>query len=536
MNPKPTETSAPSPEGAETVYVTTPIYYVNDRPHIGHVYTTTVADVIARFHRLRGADVFFLTGTDEHATKVVDAAAERGLTAQQWADQNAAVFESTFKRLGMSHDDFIRTSQPRHTERVQRYFQALVDRGDVYEGDFEGWYDASQEEYVPEAKAKEWAYQSPVSGRPLVRRKEKNYFFRLSAYQDRLLDLLEKDQPELVRPEARRNEVTARIREGLNDVPISRAAEDGVRWGIPVPGDDAHTIYVWIDALWNYLSTVDTPERRRFWPATVHFIAKDILWFHAVIWPAVLMALNEATPRQVYAHSFWISEGRKMSKSLGNFIDLEKLDGYVETFGLDALRYFLAACGPLGVTDSDFAESRFIEAYNSDLANTLGNCASRVVNMTGRYFDGRLPEPGPGPEVDEDYATTAAEAVARVESAMAELQLGDAIGAALDLVRSVDGYIERTEPFRMAKDPDKLPVVGTVLYNCAEALRIAALLLWPTAPGKMTELLDRLGATEQSKVLRETGRGDLSTWARWGGLAPGAAVSKGDPLFPRYQG
>jgi methionyl-tRNA synthetase len=327
-------------------YVSTPIYYVNDRPHIGHVYTTTMADILARYHRLCGDDVFFLTGTDEHAAKVVDSAAERGLTAQQWADQNAQAFQETFAKLGIANDDFIRTSQPRHKEKVQQYVGELLKTGDVYLGEYEGWYDAGQEEYLPENKAKEYEYKSPFNGKPLVRKTEKNYFFKLSKYADALLQKMN-DEPHFVQPDVRRNEVVNRIREGLNDVPISRMG--GGDWGIKVPGDDQHTIYVWIDALINYLSTVDTPERSQYWPADVHLIAKDILWFHAVIWPAMLLALKRPLPKQVYAHSFWISEGQKMSKSLGNFVDLEKIDRHVAEFGLDAFRYYLAAYGPRAI-------------------------------------------------------------------------------------------------------------------------------------------------------------------------------------------
>src|ERR1017187_9128262 len=259
-------------------YVTTPIYYVNDRPHIGHVYTTTIADIAARFHRLCGDEVFFLTGTDEHAAKVVDSAAEHGVTPQQWADQNAQAFQETFAKLGITNDDFIRTSQPRHKEKAQQYMAELLKTGDVYLGEYEGWYDAGQEEYLPENKAKEYEFKSPFNGKPLVRKREKNYFFRLSKYSDALLKLLE-ERPEFVQPDVRRKEVANRIREGLNDIPISRTSEHN--WGIRVPGDEAHVIYVWIDALFNYLSAVDNPERQHLWPADVHLIAKDILWFHA---------------------------------------------------------------------------------------------------------------------------------------------------------------------------------------------------------------------------------------------------------------
>ncbi|MFP4145047.1 MAG: methionine--tRNA ligase [Phycisphaeraceae bacterium] len=526
-------------------YVTTPIYYVNDRPHIGHVYTTTVADVVARYHRLRGDETFFLTGTDEHALKVVDAARERNLTSQQWADRNAEAFQQTFSRLEMTHDDFIRTSQQRHVDRVKRYVSQLMDSGDVYLGEYEGWYDAGQEEYVPENKAKENDYKSPFGGKPLVRKKEKNYFFRLSAYQDKLLELLEKGDVFDVQPLARKNEVIARIREGLNDVPMSRRTRgdgDSSDWGIRVPGDDNHTIYVWIDALINYLSTVDTDDRRHFWPCDVHLIAKDILWFHAVIWPAMLMALSKQPgydwvklPRLVYAHSFWIAEGQKMSKSLGNFIDLEKIDSYVETFGLDSLRYFLAAHGPLGTTDSDFAENKFIDTYNADLANTIGNSASRVANMIGRYFGGKLPEPGESPEGTQRYDHVAERNVGAYNMAIKTLQLDKACDAALELVREVDQYIEQTQPFKLAKQEGKMGEVGTILYNCAESLRIASILLWPILPERMETYWKRIGCGHYAEALQEHRPGEFDAWTKWGQLRPGTPIEKGDPLFPRYQ-
>ena len=524
----------------QSYYITTPIYYVNDRPHIGHVYTTTIADVIARYRRLRGDDTFFLTGTDEHALKVVDAAAERGLTAQQWADRNAKEFEDTFARLGMTCDDFIRTSQPRHVERVQRYVAELMDAGDVYLGQYEGWYDAGQEEYVPENKAKEWDYKSPFNGKPLVRKQEENYFFRLSAYEQPLLDLLASGEVFDVQPTARKNEVAARIREGLNDVPISRRAPAEERWGIAMPGNEQHTIYVWIDALFNYLTTVDTDERRHYWPAQAHLIAKDILWFHAVIWPAMLLALGGRPgyewvklPRLVYAHSFWIAEGQKMSKSLGNFIDLEKIDHYVETFSLDALRYYLATNGPMGTTDADFAEAKFIDVYNSDLANTVGNCANRVTNMIGRYCDGRIPTPTDDEPTFGDVAEGAL--LQHYSKQFVECHLDEAIHAALGLVRDIDGHIEQTQPFKLAKDPANKEQVGTILYNCAEALRIVSLLLWPVMPERMEALWRRLGCGEYADALADKGRGELAAWTQWGQLKPGTAIEKGPALFPRHE-
>ena len=513
-------------------YVATPIYYVNDRPHIGHVYTTTVCDIAARYHRLLGDRVFFLTGTDEHAAKVVDSAAAKGVSPQDWADRNAAAFEQYFQTLGMTNDDFIRTSQDRHKERISRYVQQLLDAGDVYAGQYEGWYDAGQEEYVPENKAKESDYKSPINRQPLVRKAEKNYFFKLSKYGDFLLKHIEAN-PDFIQPDARRNEVVARIREGLNDVPVSRSGTGG--WGIPMPNDPDQSIYVWIDALINYLSTVDTDDRIRLWPAEVHVIGKDILWFHAVIWPTMLHAMGRALPGQVYAHSFWTHEGVKMGKSLGNFITMEVLEQYIDEFGLDAVRYYLSTQGPLGASDADFARAKFVEVYNADLANTLGNCASRVANMTNRYFDGKLPGVTAKVEADEAHDRVAEDCVGRYTAAMGRMQLGDAAEAALDLVRAVDGYIDRTEPFKLAKDKDRLPEVATILYNCAEAIRIVSVMLWPMLPNKIEQLWDRFGCGGYGEALADGGSGEFAAWTGWKQIEAGTTVQQGEPLFPRHQ-
>lgn len=523
---------------ASKFYVTTPIYYVNDRPHIGHVYTTTVADIIARHHRLKGDDVFFLTGVDEHAAKVSDAAAERNVTPQQWADQNAAVFRDTFQRLDIRNNDFVRTSEDRHKTRVQQYVAALLKSGDVYLGEYEGWYDAGQEEYVTEANATASGFKSPINGKPLIRKKEHNYFFKLEAYREAVSQAI-RDGAFTVAPDARRNEILNRLADA-KDVPISRTGTGG--WGIPMPNGSDQTIYVWIDALFNYLTYVDTDDRRPYWECgVVHLIAKDILWFHAAIWPAILLALRKCPgyewvrlPAGVYSHSFWIAEGQKMSKSLGNFVDLEKIDHYVSTFSLDALRYFLAVAGPLGTTDSDFAEARFADLYNSDLANTLGNCVSRVANMTDRYFGGKLPERGPHVQASEAYDQRADECVKRSCEAMAKLDLSGAFTAGKDLVSAVDNYIEQTAPFKLAKDPANLPQVGTILYNCAEAIRIASLLLWPVLPAKCEAIWQRFGLDYAQQMSQAGGRGKLAEWAAWGQLKPGAVIQKGDALFPRH--
>jgi len=512
-------------------YITTPIYYVNDRPHIGHVYTTTVCDVWARFMRGLGQDVFFLTGTDEHGQKVEQSAEAHGVSPRELADENSAEFRRIMGMFDLTNDEFIRTTDPRHEQQVQALLARLMESGDVYLGTFEGWYDQGQEEYYTDTKAKELEYKSPVSGEELVRAQEENYYFRLSAFQERIEQLFA-EHPGFVRPEARRNEMLGRIREGLNDVPVSRT---NFSWGIPVPGNESHVIYVWIDALFNYITALGLgdedgqwrEERASCWPADYHIMAKEILWFHAVIWPALLMALDLPMPRCVYAHSFWISEGRKMSKSLGNFIDLEQLQDYMEVYGRDGLRYFLATQGPLGATDSDFTRSQFHETYTTDLVNTLGNCASRTSAMIGKYFDGACPPDSgecAGGGVEWDAFT--AEQVETSINAMEQFDLAGSIGAAIAIIRKVDGFINDTAPFKLAKDPDAAPMVGTILYRCAEAVRISACLLEAVMPTRMQELRDAWHLGDAT--------GDLRSECGWGRLEPGTAIDK-VALFPRVE-
>ena len=478
-----------------------------------------------------GRDVFFLTGTDEHASKVVDAARERSLSTREWADRNAAAFRDAFAEFGIENDDFIRTSEPRHIHFVEEVIAALERSGDVYLGKYEGWYDASQEEYVPESRAAEHEFRSPITGKPLVRRSEDNYFFRLSAYSAPLLRHLAA-HPDFVMPAARRNEVVARIEAGLEDVPISRTG--GGDWGVRFPGAPEHLIYVWIDALLNYASAVAPAERRAYWPADVHLIAKDILWFHAVIWPAMLLALQKTEshawltlPGMVYCHSFWISEGQKMSKSLGNFVDLEQLRRYRDRFGLDALRYFFATQGPLGTNDSDFAEARFVEVYNTDLANAVGNALNRIANMTGRYLGGTFRA-----VVEESGLRERAEAITAA-CRPGPLGLGR-ISCGLELVRAIDAHIEATQPFRLAKEAGREGRVAAILYECAETFRLASLYLWPALPHKMEEVWRRFGF-EYAATL-ERGAGRFSEWAHWGGLEPGTTLERGPALFPRFEG
>ena len=509
-------------------YITTPIYYVNDKPHIGHAYTTTLCDVWARAMRLVGKDVFFLTGTDEHGVKVEKSARERGIEPQALADENAAIFQEVMGLFNLSNDDFIRTTQPRHEEQVRTFVQRLHEQGDIYLGEFEGWYDEGQEEYHTETKAKELDYKSPISKKPLVRATETNYYFKLSAYQERLEKFFA-DNPDFVRPEARRNEILGRLREGLLDVPVTRT---NFSWGIPFPGDEEHVIYVWIDALMNYATALgmadpESSDRSRYWPASYHVIGKEILWFHAVIWPAILMALDLPQPACVYAHSFWISEGQKMSKSMGNFIDLERLQEYMDTYGQDALRYFLATQGPLGATDADFSRSQFHETYTTDLVNTVGNCASRTSAMINKYCEGLCPsDNGECAGGGVEWAEFTAEQVEASIRAMEEFDLAGSIAAAMGIVRKVDAFINETAPFKLAKDPANADQVNNILYRCAEAIRIANCLLEAVMPTKTLELRTAWNLGEAS--------GDLRNECTWGGIKPGSTIEK-VALFPRVE-
>ena len=527
------ETIQHGSSGPETAYITTPIYYVNDRPHIGHAYTTTLCDVWARFMRIAGRDVFFLTGTDEHGVKVEKSARERGVSPQALADENAAEFRRVLGLFGLSNDDFIRTTEPRHERQVQRFLERLEASGAVYLGEFEGWYDEGQEEYHTETKAKELDYKSPVTGRPLVRAKESNYYFRLSAFAERLERHFEA-HPEFVRPAGRRNEVLGRLREGLQDVPITRT---NFSWGIPMPGAEGHVVYVWIDALFNYATALGLGEedpsssgRAKYWPADFHVIGKEILWFHAVIWPALLMALDLPLPKCVYAHAFWIADGQKMSKSLGNFVDLEAIGRYHERYGLDAWRWFMSTRGPLGASDADFREEHFADAYLTDLVNTVGNGASRVTAMAERYFEGNVPCPDdPHRVIDgQDWSATIAAALREAQEAASSFAIDRMAEAGLGLVRTLDGFIHRTEPFKLAKDPARRDDLARILHQSLEVLHAASALLWPLMPGSMDRLRDAIGQP------RVEAAGALDAQARLDASRRFTRVAK-IALFPRVE-
>lgn len=559
-----------SPAPATPLYITTPIYYVNDRPHIGHCYTTLVGDVAARMARLIGRDTFFLTGTDEHAEKVVASATQRGLTPIQWADKNADEFRAAFKAMNFSNDDFVRTTEQRHITRASAYIEKLVKSGDIALGDYEGWWDASQEEYLTETVAKDNDFKSPVTKKPLERRTEKNYFFNLPKYEERLRRAIESGEIQIL-PEQRKNEVLGRIKTGLQRVPVSRAIKPGdADWGIKMPGDPNHRVYVWIEALCNYLTVVDTPERRKYWPKgsgkpntgeplvtapIVHFMAKDILWFHAVIWPAMLMALGEPVPKTVYAHAYFVSEGVKMSKSLGNFIEIDQLKAYAQRYSLDAVRWYLATQGPLGATDADFAYGRFVEVYNADLANGIGNCASRVANMVEKYFEGKVPDPKgvftfkesspEHPNATFDWKELPTTLAAGYANRLDHAELGEAMKAATRPVSDIDMFIGVTRPFTIAKNLDgengaaNRDRLAAILYCCAEALRIASLMLYPAMPEKMAALwrLWNCSPLTNPDDCNSAFKAPLSELAQWAhpthGLKPGQKIAKGDALFMR---
>jgi methionine--tRNA ligase len=515
-------------------FVTTPIYYVNDQPHIGHVYTSTVADAYARYRRARGEDVFFLTGTDEHGLKVEQSAEKRGIEPQALADENSQKFRDVMTAYDISFDEFIRTTDDYHERQVRALVKVLQEKDAVYLGRFEGWYDEGQEEYYTESKAKELDYKSPISGKDMVRSSEENYYFRLSKFQKEL-EALHADNPDFLTPSARRNEMIGRLNEGLNDVPISRT---NFKWGIPMPDDEKHVIYVWIDALMNYITAIGLgdgkdsivyADRSKYWPASMHIMAKEISWFHSVIWPALLMALDLPLPQRVHAHAFWIREGRKMSKSLGNFVDLACMDRFKEHYGLDAMRYYLAVEGPIGAQDANFSAERVQEIYSSDLVNTMGNSVSRTTAMINKYFDGEVrSEEANGARVTFDNWDWPARTSAHVQDALTaydKLDLPRAAAAAKNIVMDVDLFITETEPFRMAKDESKSAELAACLYQCLEALRIAAVLLEPLMPNKMAEFDAGVGLGEGSIVQR----------TKWGGLKPGTKVEK-LALFPRVEG
>lgn len=512
-------------------YITTPIYYPSDLPHIGHGYTSVAVDTLARWHRQAGDDTWMLTGTDEHGQKMLRAATANGVTPQEWVDK--LVEESWFpllKTLDVANDDFIRTTQPRHEERVKTFVQALYDSGYIYAGEYEALYCVGCEEFKPEAEIVdgtgpfEGLKVCAIHSKPLELLQEKNYFFKLSDFQDRLLELY-RTQPDFVRPDSARNEVVSFVRSGLKDLSISRSAFD---WGIRVPWDESHVIYVWVDALLNYATAVgygdDPAEFERRWPA-YHVVGKDILRFHAVIWPAMLMAAGLEVPKGIFAHGWLLVGGEKMSKS--------KLTGIAPTeitdvFGSDAYRFYFLSAIAFG-QDGSFSWEDLSARYQAELANGFGNLASRTIAMIGRYFDGVVPTPGEPTELDLRVQRTVADAATAADAAMTAFRPDEAISAIWTIVDELNGYITENEPWALAKDDANRERLSTVLYTAAEGLRALAVLLSPVMPQSTATLWGALGAPGEltAQPLREAGT--------WGQLPAGTRVGTLAPLFPRVE-
>lgn len=499
----------------DTFYVTTPIYYVNDVPHIGHAYTTVAADVLARYRRMCGQKTFFLTGTDEHGQKIEKAAKEMGITPKELADKVVDRFKNLWKLLNISNDDFIRTTEDRHKRAVVAFYQRIWQKGDIYLGEYEDWYCIPCESFWTEKELLD-GHRCPECGRSVTRLKEKSYFFRLSRYQEPLLRFLE-ENPDFVRPQSRYNEVLSFVKGGLRDLSISRMTS---RWGIPLPNDPSCVLYVWFDALVNYLTGVGFPEEgyERFWPADCHLIGKDILRFHAVYWPAFLMAADLPVPKKVFAHGWWTVEGQKMSKSLGNVVDPYEV---VRRYGADQFRYFLMREVPFGL-DGDFSEKALINRVNGDLANDLGNLVSRTIAMANRYLKGKVPARASGGYLRERALQTLEEYCAFME----ELAFQRALMSLFEMVGALNKYIDSTAPWTLYKEKREKQL-EEVLYNCLESLRFLAIMMYPFMPSSAERLWSMLGFP------KGIAPGALKT--RWGELPEGQQLQKPEPLFPRVE-
>lgn len=530
--------AATGSEQQGTYYVTTPIYYVNDAPHLGHAYTTVVGDVLTRWHRQRGERVWFLTGTDEHGQKIMRTAQANEVTPQQWCDQLVTqAWKPLWEHLDIANDDFIRTTQPRHTERVREFVQDLYDKGEIYQGGYEGPYCVGCEEYKTPGDLLDGEGEHtgqklcPVHRRPVEVLKEENYFFKLSAYQERLLAHY-RDNPDFIQPESARNEVLSFVSQGLQDLSISRSTFD---WGIRIPWDEKHVVYVWVDALLNYATAVgygsDKDKFDEVFPADVHLVGKDILRFHAVIWPAMLLANGLPLPKKVMAHGWLMVGGEKMSKSRLTGISPRQLTDH---FGVDAYRWYFLRAIQFG-QDGSFSWEDFTVRYTSELANDFGNLASRVAAMVGKYFDGRLPaETAAGPAehaVQAGLATAVSLADARIGD---QLDFSGGIAAIFDFVKQVNGYLTEEQPWKVAKDtsPEGQARLATILYTAAESLRAIAVLLNPVMPATSEKLWASLGAEPHLGALADQRVAEAGAWGR---LPAGATVTKGEILFPRLE-
>ena len=507
-------------------FISTPIYYPSDRLHIGHAYCTTIADAVARFHRLAGQDVFFLTGSDEHGQKIQRKAAECGQSPIQYVDHIVASFQMLWEKLGISHDDFIRTTEKRHHEVVQAIFQKIYDQGDIYKAAYEGWYCTPCETFWLERQLTD--KNCPDCGRPVEMVQEESYFFRMGKYQDRLLKHIE-ENPDFIQPVSRRNEMINFIKQGLEDLCVSRTTFD---WGIQVPFDHKHVVYVWFDALTNYITASgylhDKEKFAKFWPADIHLVGKEIVRFHSIIWPIILMALGVELPRKVYGHGWLVVEGDKMSKSKGNVVDPVLL---IEEFGADAIRYFLLREINLG-QDGNFSRDALIKRINSDLANDLGNLLHRTLNMMQRYNGGVLGATEAASTADAGLLDMARAVTPRYKNMMESMDINGAIKEIWQLIGRANKYIDETEPWILAKDPAKAARLNTVLYHLLEVLAMVSVLVEPFIPvtsGRMREQLGLpLAVTPGALEL-------LGKFNADGNIKPGHRTGKPEPIFPRIE-
>jgi methionyl-tRNA synthetase len=503
-------------------YITTPIYYVNDKPHIGHAYTTLACDAIARFMRLDGREVFFLTGTDEHGQKVEKAAKDAGEEPQAFTDRVSQNFRDLARAMNFSHDDFIRTTEPRHIKASQAIWQALVKSGDIYLGSYAGWYAVRDEAFYGEDELAQGAdgKKYAPSGAPVEWVEEPSYFFKLSAWQDRLLEFYA-DNPKFILPESRRNEVVSFVKSGLKDLSVSRTS---FKWGVKVPGDDRHIMYVWLDALTNYITAAGYPDanapRWRFWPADLHMVGKDILRFHAVYWPAFLMSAGIAPPKRVFAHGWWTNEGQKISKSLGNIIDPLKL---IATYGLDQTRYFLLREVPFG-NDGDFSHKAMVGRINAELANGIGNLAQRTLSFIAKNCGGTLPAPGALTEADNAMLAAARGLLPAMRAAVELQELHKALGDWVDVMVRANQYIDAQAPWALRKTDVKR--METVLWVLAETLRHLGALMQPFMPEAGGKLLDQLAVPATARAFANLGEKDA--------LKPGIALPAPQGIFPRF--
>jgi len=493
-------------------YITTPLYYVNDEPHIGHAYTTILADVISRTKEMQGYDVFFLTGTDEHGQKVQEAAKKNNVDPQTHVDKYVNRFKNTWEKININYSDFIRTTDKRHTDRVKEVLNSLYEKGEIYQNEYEGLYSVSEERFITEKEAEEGNF------REIKKLKEKNYFFKMSKYQEKLINHI-KTHPDFIQPESRKNEILGFLDKPLSDLCISRPKER-LSWGIELPFDSNYVTYVWFDALLNYITAVgwnsDDNKFKKYWPANYHLMAKDIITTHCVYWPTMLMACNIQLPQTIFAHGWWLMDDIKMSKSLGNVI--KPLD-LADEYGPDALRYYLMRNMVIG-QDSSFTFDTFTSRYNSELANDYGNLVNRILILISKHFDNKIPEKTNYDDIELDLIASVKQITEKVMISYNSFKIHDALSLIMQLFRSVNKYLEVKAPWKLVKDPNNISQVGTILYLSAEILRIGTLLIYPVIPEKSKEVFSYLGI-------------NLDFDLTFGQLKSNTEISKPKNLFPR---